>query len=142
MNRLARLRPMTWTFPPIVFGILMLLMLPTPARAVGPARHSGTVVAVDTARGVLALEELGPWTGSLDTTVVRREVRLDPMAEATLVTRDPDGTGSNGWRGGFTETPIALSELRAGDYVTIETIRQDGGLVAGSIEVLRPSARS
>ena len=74
--------------------------------------------------------------------MVRREVRLDPMAEATLVTRDPDGTGSNGWRGGFTETPIALSELRAGDYVTIETIRQDGGLVAGSIEVLRPSARS
>ena len=142
MNRLAVLRPMTGVLAPIAFGILMLLTLPIPTRAAGSARHSGTVVGVDEARGVLVLEELGLWTGSLDTTLVRREVRLDPMARATLVTRDPGGTGANGWRGGFTETSIALSALRAGDYVTIETIRQDGDLVAGSIEVLRPAARS
>jgi hypothetical protein len=126
----------------IAFVILMLLMLPTAAGAAGSGRHSGTVVAVDEARGILVLEELGPWTGNLDTTMVRREVRLDPGAKTTLVRRDPDGTGANGWRGGFTETSIAPWELRVGDYVTIETIRRGEDLVAASIEVLRPAARS
>jgi hypothetical protein len=126
----------------IVLVTLTVLALPLAVNATSSVRHSGTVVSIDEARGSLVLEELGPWTGSLESTAVRREVRLEADLEVTLVRRDPDGTGADGWRGGFAQTAIARSELRPGDYVTVETHRRGALLVASSIQVVRPEARS
>jgi hypothetical protein len=125
--------------PTIGVGGLMVLALPLAAPATEPTRHSGTVVAVDEARGTLLIEELGPWTGDLESTSVRREVRLAPDLEVTLVRRDPDGTGAKGWRGGFSETPIPRSQLRSGDYATVEARRRGADLVTNSIQVATPS---
>jgi hypothetical protein len=113
-----------------------LLALPS-TEAADSTRRSGITIAVEEAEGRLVFEEMGPWTGEVASAVTRREVRLEPDLEITLVRRDPDGTGADGWRGGFEETPIAVSAVRPGDYITVETRRREGDLVAARIQVIR-----
>lgn len=111
------------------------LMLPSRASAADSARYSGTLVSVDEASGLLVLEVMGPWTGEVESTVTRRELRLGSDPEVRLLRRDPEGTNAGGWRGGFAESPITLSAIRPGDYVTVQTGARG---VVGSIEVVRP----
>ncbi len=122
----------------IILFTLTFLLLPRPVGAADLLRHSGTLVAIEDARGLLKLEEMGPWTGELESTITRRELRLAPDLEVKLIKRDHDGTGEDGWRGGFAVTPIAVSALRTGDYITVGTRRRGDDVVVELIEVVRP----
>jgi len=127
------------TRTPIVLFTLTFLLLPLPVGAADLQRHSGILVAIEDSRGLLKLEEMGPWTGELESTIIRRELRLAPNFEVKLIKRDPAGTGEDGWRGGFAETPIAVSALRTGDYITVSTRRRGDDVVVELIEVVRPA---
>jgi hypothetical protein len=113
-------------------------LLPLPVGAVDLQRYSGILVAVDESRGALRLEETGPWTGKLKSTVTEKELLLAPDLEVKLIKRDPDGTGDDGWRGGFAATPLGISALRTGDYITVGTHRRGDDAIVELIEVVRP----
>ncbi len=121
-----------------IFFALTLPLLPLPVGAADLQRHSGTVVAIEGTRGILTIAEMGPWAPDRDSPVIDRELRLTPDLAVKLIERAPDGVGDDGWRGGFTETPITVSALQAGDYVTVGTRRRGGEVVVESIEVIRP----
>jgi hypothetical protein len=123
----------------IVLFTLTFLLLPLPVGAADlQQRHSGILVAIEDARGLLRLEEMGPWTGELESTITRRELHLAPGLEVKLIKRDPDGTGEDGWRGGFADTPTTVSALRTGDDITVSTRRRGDDVVVELIEVVRP----
>lgn len=122
-----------------IFFALTLPLLPGPAGAADPQRHSGTVVAIEGTRGILTLEEMGPWVPDREAPVTNRQMHLTPDLAVKLIERAPDGVGDDGWRGGFVETRIAVSALRTGDYVTVEARRRGGEVVVESIEVIRPA---
>jgi hypothetical protein len=122
----------------IAFFTLTLLLPPLPVKAADLQRHSGVLVAIEGARGLLRLDEMGPWTGNLKSSVTRRELPLAPNLEVKLIKRDPDGIGENGWRGGFAETPTTVSALRTGDYITVSARPRGDGVVVELIEVVRP----
>lgn len=87
-----------WTTPPLAAA----------------ARHSGRVVAVDTAARTLVVEELAA-AGKAR----RLTIRVPPEARVVLSTRLPDDKVTD-LRHPFQDTPIQLSEVRAGDFVTVE----------------------
>ena len=102
----------------------------------GEVRHSGTVVRVDPEARRLQMREMVTWTGP-GTGIVERSVTLTPDTAMQLVTRDDDFDRAS--MPGFEESPIALREIRPGDFVTV-TLRRDSP-VAVSLEVVRPDDR-
>jgi hypothetical protein len=63
--------------------------------------------------------------------------RLSPATSVRLIRRT-EGADPDGWPGGFTVVPLSRSELRLGDWVTVEAERDGDRLVTASIEVVRP----
>jgi hypothetical protein len=125
----------------LVIGLLMLAPA-AGAYAAGEAkpgelRHSGTIVDVGRDTRQFTMEEMLAWTGP-GTGVVERTVILTPRTSIQLVTRfeDPDRPSLTG----FKESPLAPSDLRPGDFVTVTTDRREGPLMAVSMEVVRPEA--
>lgn len=92
---------------------LLVSVWTTPLLA-ATARHSGRVVAVDPATRTLVVEEFAA-AGQ----VRRLTVRLPPEARVVLSTRLPDAEITD-LRYPFKDTPIQLSEIRPGDFVTVE----------------------
>jgi hypothetical protein len=101
------------------------------------ARLSGTVVAVDARAATVTIEELGAAATPTGAPVPRTHtVRLAPVTAISLLQRQP-GVTENGWPGGFAATPLAVSDLRPGDFATVLLDRRDTREVASSIEVIR-----
>lgn len=92
-------------------------------------RHSGTVLAVDAAARTLVVEELAE-AGKIR----RLQVRVPPEARVVVSTRLPDDQITD-LRHPFKDTPIALSEIRPGDFVTIELGGEGGRRAATSVMV-------
>jgi len=115
---------------------LTSLLVASTAQAALPVRHSGKIVAVDTKRSTVTLEEMGPWKGP-GKSVVRRSIHLAPTTKVELVTRSK-GAAPDRWLGGFTESPLPPADLHPGDYVTVSTVKRQGRLDAVSVEVVRP----
>ncbi len=113
------------------------LWMPPLAQATEGARHTGIVVAVQADDRGITLEEMGPWTGPKHGQV-RRSVVLTPETMVLAVTR-AEQAAAGGWPGGFSETPLAPSQIKPGDYVTVTTESRNGKLIARSMEVLRPT---
>jgi hypothetical protein len=122
----------------IVLTVAAAGLLATPlAQAAGDARHTGIVVAVQADHGGITVEEIGPWTGPARGHV-RRSVAVTPETTVLVVTR-AEKAPAGGWPGGFSQTPLAPSEIKPGDYVTVTTARRNGTLIARSLELLRPT---
>lgn len=102
----------------------------------GEARHSGTVVSVDADARRLTMHEMVAWTGP-GTGIVERTVTVTPDTSMQIVRRDGDRDRAS--MPGFEESPIALRDIRSGDFVTV-TLRRDR-VVAVSLEVVRPDER-
>jgi hypothetical protein len=100
-------------------------------------RHTGKIVAIQPDRQSFTLEEMGPWTGPQHG-VIKQVVRLAPDTKVVMVTRAQASEG-DAWPGGFTQSPIAPSDLRPGDYVTVEGDARKGHLVARWVTVVRPA---
>lgn len=88
----------------------------TVCALVGPAqsgeRHAGTVLNVDSARGELVLDELG-------VAATRKTVALRVAPGASIVDsqrREPVESFDKP----FVDTPIALSDVRVGDFVVVD----------------------
>jgi hypothetical protein len=102
-------------------------------------RYSGTIVAVDPAGSSITLTELGAGVPGGRNEVIPRVIGLSPGTTLLLATRAADGE-ETGWRGGYTESPIAATDLKPGDFATVEAETRDGKLVAISVVVVRPTA--
>ena len=117
-------------------ALLLTLAVAGTLRAAAPTsgtRHSGQVVAVDSAAGTLRFGEMLGWTGP-GTGIVDRTVRLTPATDVRLVERaatlDPER-----WPNAWEEHRIGLDALRPGDFVTVTTGGDD---TAVALEVMRP----
>ena len=103
--------------------------------AAEPSRHTGTVVAVQPDHGTLVLAEMGPWTGPASRPT-RLSFTLTPDTLVTLATRGKAGPSAE-WPGGFTESTIAITDVRPGDFATVIADSQQGHLIARSVVVVR-----
>jgi carbohydrate-selective porin OprB len=130
---MKRMHPVAW------LGAAALLVLSaTPSSAEEPARHSGTVVAVDRAAGTLVVGEVGPWrlVGG-ETAITKVTVRVSSSTQMMVAERVPDGT--EGFPGGFAERPLGARPVREGDFVTVTGVEEGGQLTAAKVVVSIPS---
>ena len=102
-------------------------------------RYSGTIVAVDPAGSSITLNELGAGVPGGRNQEIPRVIRLSPGTTFLLAARAADSE-ETGWRGEYTESPIAATDLKPGDFATVEAETRDGKLVAISVVVVRPTA--
>ena len=90
-------------------------------QAGAESRHSGTVLAVSAARGVITVGEVGPWTvRDGETVTIRRTFSLTAETRIVRVERRAE-VAPGGWPGDFVEVPISLADLAPGVFVTVET---------------------
>ncbi len=91
--------------------------------------HAGKVIAVYPEAYTLVIIE------SLAGEKVRQwPVKVEPGTEVVMSERIPDSMVTD-FRSPFRDTPIALTEIRPGDSVTVEAIRKGGKAVASSVKV-------
>lgn len=114
---------------------LTLAVLASTAGAAAPQRHSGLLVALDPGAQSITIEEMGPWTGPR-TSPIKRSFEVPP-ATTVEVTRRSHAGSPEGWPGGFAESALAISELCAGNYVTVVADHRDDRWLARSITVVR-----
>jgi hypothetical protein len=92
-----------------------------PCAAQQTVKYTGTVLAIDRARGQLVLGEVGPWREGV-TQRIRRTITLTGQTEYTIGFRaNPPG----GFPGEFIEGPLRPGDIEAGDVVTV-LCRKDG----------------
>jgi hypothetical protein len=115
------------------------LLLPAAAQA-GP-RYSGTIVAIDPSGSSITLNELGVGLPGGRNQEIPRVIELAPATKLLVATRIEDSEETE-WRGGYVESPIAVKDLKPGDYATVEVEARDGRLQAASVLVVRPRADS
>jgi len=110
--------------------VLALAMLAGPAVAAAPAstRHSGTVAMIDAQGGVMVVDEVGPWRVETGRTVVTP--RTIVLTVETKVNTFIRVTVPDAYAGGFIEVPLEATDLSVGDFVTVESVRAGGRLVA------------
>ena len=116
---------------------LGLLLTASPIWAASSEKHSGVIVAADPYQRTITIEEMGPWRGP-GTAPARRVFQITPGTRVALAERTPDG--SLGWPWAFTERALEPSDLRAGDYVTIEVEPQGKRAVAVQVQAVRPTS--
>jgi hypothetical protein len=102
-------------------------------------RYSGTIVAVDSGGSSITLNELGAGVPGGRNQEIPHVIRLSPGTKILLATRAADSE-ETGWQGGYAESPIAATDLKPGDFATVEAETRDGKLVAISVVVVRPTA--
>jgi hypothetical protein len=100
--------------------------------------HSGRLMKISLDAKTITVEEIGPWMGP-DTGRVERTFTLTPSTSVTLLRR-AQGADAKGWAGGFESEPLALTELKPGDFATVTAKRADDRLTALSIGVVRPGS--
>ena len=99
-------------------------------------QHSGRILDVNLPGQTIRLEEMGPGVGPEARPVARR-FEILPETNIALVApalRTPEGR----WPDSFVVSRPAVSDLRAGDYVTVTAEHRDGRWIARSITIVRP----
>jgi hypothetical protein len=114
------------------------VVIASPALAAETALHTGTIVAENTNRDTITIEEMGPWHGP-GTRPVRREFHLTPRTTVQLAIRKSDPGGVHGV---FVDQALRPTDLRPGDYATVTVEREGGKAIATKIEIVRPSAKA
>jgi hypothetical protein len=114
------LRRRTWW---LALAMVLLGIGGHPVAAADIFKHSGTVVAIDIARGQLVLDEVGPWQvrdGVAQMT--RRTIVLTPVTAFAIVLR---ASPAGGFPGALVASPLAANAVIAGDVITVDC-RHDG----------------
>ena len=117
---------------------IVLSIIATLALTLGTAwawDHSGTVMAVDPAKGILVIGEIGPWhVKDGKTEITRQTVVVEPSTEFVMTkrTREP---GPAGWPGEFVEVPLGAWAVKEGDFVTVHVEQKGKRRIATKITV-------
>jgi hypothetical protein len=122
----------------LIVGVVVALSLWSviSGRAGEELKHSGRLAQIGPDGQVVTLEEMVTWTGP-GSGLTEHSVAISTATRVRLIRR-AGGANTNGWLGGFTVAPLSRSELRVGDWVTVEAEREGDRLVAASVEVVRP----
>jgi hypothetical protein len=119
----------------LLFSLMIVLVAAGThvVNAADPVRHSGRILAIDSARGQLVIEEVGPWQVRDGVTqMIRRTIMVTPTTQIAIMMRaNPAG----GFAGDFIEGRLDADDLEIGDFVTAECRRQGSRLVAVKIVV-------
>jgi hypothetical protein len=120
----------------VAIALAFVLGLAPAGLAAGGARtsmHSGTVVTIDPAGGVLIVAEVGPWRVAQGTTVVtRRSIVLTADTKFSSFIRV---NAPGGFAGDFLEVELEADNVTPGDFVTAECAHERGGLVALRVSI-------
>ncbi len=123
----------------LALGVAGLLLV-SAAHSAERSRYSGHIVNVSPNGQTITLQELGARAGTQNQ-VIDRALGVTPDTRLTLAARaEEDGGGD--WSGGFKESPLSVTDLRVGDYATVEAEARDGRLVAVSVLVVRPTGQT
>lgn len=113
----------------VALSMLSFAAAAQPAVVAAGERHSGTVTAVDPEARTLIVEELAE-----EGKVKHLRILVAQDAQLLLSERIPDREVTDFSRT-FRETPLALSQIRSGDFVNLDVERSGDTLVARSITV-------
>lgn len=119
---------------PILITVSLLIAVALPvAVAADTQRHSGTVVSIDPPRGVMVLDEVGPWRIKEGQTVLtRRTITLTPTTTfAVYIRADVPG----GFARDFLKVALDPEDVVPGDFVTVDCLHEGDRLVARSVSV-------
>lgn len=119
----------------LAFALVAAALWVVPAYAAA-AKHSGDLVRVKS--DALTVQEMGPWSPKRQITLTRT-FDLTPATKVELVTRAKTVAGG-AWAGGFAKSPLPVSDLKPGDYVTVTASKEGKKLIAESVQVIRPTA--
>ena len=123
-------------FATMLAVVLGALLMASPVFAADIVKHSGSVVALDTDRHTVTIEEMGSWHGP-GTPLAREVYHVTTSAKIELAERTRQVV--HGWRGAFNTRLLPLGQIRLGDYVTLELERENGKPVATKMTVVRPA---
>lgn len=125
-----------------VVGTLTALVVIGSLLAVGPAagadttKYAGTVRTIDSARGSLVLDDVGPWVGTAESPITPRTITVSPSTEYFVADRAKDGP--TGYAGDYAERKAQLSDVKAGAFVSVECQRDGWRCTAQKLVVVRP----
>src|SRR5215468_823065 len=97
--------------------LLAIAFFAAPAASAGE-RHAGTVLSVDSATGIVVLDEFGA-------NAVRRTREIQLAANAQVVKSERNEPVTD-WSQTFTNTPIGLEDVHRGDFVVVDVPDRDG----------------
>ena len=116
----------------LALSLLMIAAAPLSAVEAG-TRHSGTVVMIDAQRGVMVMNEVGPWRVEKGQTVVTRlTIALTPDTKVNKFIRV---NAPGAFAGDFIEVEFETTDMWAGDFVTVECVHEANRLVAVAVTV-------
>jgi hypothetical protein len=115
--------------------LIMLLASPAAPIAAAPAtaRHSGAVVFIDAERGVMIVDEVGPWRVENERTVITR-LRID-LTRETLFNTFVRINAPGRFAGEFLEVALDATDVTPGDIVTIDCRHEGDRLVAKVVTI-------
>ena len=100
--------------------------------ALAAEKHSGVVTEVSDTQ--IAIDEMGLWQGP-ETKPVRRIFEVTSSTRIARVQRA--AMGDDGWPGGWASEPTKLSDVHAGDFVTVSVEPHGRRNVAIEVDALR-----
>ncbi len=116
-------------------GVMTAFMAAAQAAA-GPIKYAGTVRTVDTMRGSLVVEDVGPWVGKTETPITPRAIALSPSTEYFVAERAE--AGDTGYRNDYLTVRAHLSEIKVGAFVSVECQPEGDQCTASKLVVVRP----
>ena len=95
------------------------------------------VRTIDSTRGSLVLEYVGPWVAKTESPITPRTVIVSPATEYFVADRATDG--ATGYPGDYVETKAQFSDVKVGAFVSVECQRDGGRCTALKLVVVRLS---
>jgi hypothetical protein len=117
-----------------VRALVIVAFIATGATAGTRETHSGSLIGVDPAAGTIVLAEVGPW--QLDRGQTRITERRIIVTDATVLARVRRAEATpTGFPGDFVQESLDRSELRPGDWVTVDCDHEGRTMTAVTITV-------
>jgi hypothetical protein len=118
----------------VLAALVAVLGLAGTSEAQERMKHSGSVVSIDEAKGMLVLAEIGPWMVREGKTVITyRTITLTPDTAFAIASRDY--ATLEAWPGQFVENALPAGSIYANDYVTIDCLHKGTQQIALKITV-------
>ena len=118
----------------LLFLLALLVGSAVPvAAAPAGGRHSGVVSLLDPVRGVMIVDEVGPWgveNGRTVTTRLTIELTPDTQVNTFIRVTVPDR-----FTGDFIEVALDAADVIPGDIVTVDCRHEDDRLIAVTVTV-------
>jgi hypothetical protein len=104
--------------------VITSLLVLAPAAGAGTTKYAGTLRTIDTTKGSLVLDDVGPWVGKTESPITPRTVIVSPSTKYFVADRAKDG--ATGYPGDYVETKAQLADVKVGAFVSVECQREGG----------------